>query len=382
MRAAPSRSSYDAVVVGAGVIGLACAWRIAERGLSVCVLERDVPGAGASGVAAGMLAPATEAEFGAQQLLALNLKSAAAWPAFAAALHERAGAEVGYRRDGALVVAADRDDAEELRRLYAFQESLGLDVEWLGSRAARALEPGLSPRIAGAIHAPHEAQADPRLLTAALATALTRAGGELVTGADVTSVAADGVDTAAAGPIGAAHVVVAAGCWSGELGGDGAPPVRPVKGQILRLRRRGDQPPLVTRLVRTPRCYVVDRPGGEVVIGATVEERGFDAAVTADGVYRLLEAAWEVLPDAGELEWVEAAARLRPGTPDNAPVIGCDDRGVIWATGHYRNGILLAPVTADAVAAMAAGETPPAAVGPFAPGRFGVAPGKLARSGA
>ena len=367
---AAERTSYDVIVVGAGVIGLSCAWRIAERGLSVCVLERDDPGAGASGVAAGMLAPVTEAEWGAQELLDLNLDSARRWPSFATELAGRAGTGVGYHPCGALVVAADRDDAEELRRLLAFQESLGLDVEWLGPRAARQLEPALSPRIAGAIHAPHEAQADPRALTRALVTALGRAGGELRCGVEVTALDRDGVDTSA-GPIRAARVVVAAGAWSGALDA-AAPPVRPVKGQILRLRRRAGQPPLAERLVRTPRCYVVDRAGGEVVIGATVEERGFDDAVTADGVYRLLEAAWEVLPDAGELEWVEAAARLRPGTPDNAPAIGAarPGDGVVWATGHYRNGILLAPVTADAVADIVTGGDAPAVVAPFTPDRF------------
>ena len=379
MGAAPSRSSYDAIVVGAGAIGLACAWRIAARGLSVCVLERDVPGAGASGVAAGMLAPVTEAEWGAGALLDLNLESARRWPAFAAELGAAAGCDVGYSARGALVVAADRDDAEELRRLHAFQESLGLDVEWLGSRAARRLEPALSPRIAGAIHAPHEAQADPRALVGALQVALRRAGGELVTGIEVTGLRDGGVDTRS-GAVRADHVVVAAGSWSGALAPE-APPVRPVKGQILRLRRRGGQPPLAERLVRTPRCYVVDRPSGEVVVGATVEERGFDDAVTADGVHRLLEAAWEVLPDAGELEWVEAAARLRPGTPDNAPAIGRGaGESVIWATGHYRNGILLAPVTADAVAALAAGDAAPPEVASFGPGRF--APASAARSAA
>ena len=373
----PHRSSYDVIVVGAGVIGLACAWRIAERGLSVCVLERDVPGSGASGVAAGMLAPVTEAEWGAEALLALNLNSAARWESFAADLGERAGSDVGYSPCGALVVAADRDDAEELRRLHAFQESLGLDVQWLTPSIARQVEPALSPRIGGAIHAPHEAQADPRALTRALVAAIERAGGEIVSGIEVTEVAGDGVETTT-GAVRAARVVAAAGSWSAGLS-DTAPPVRPVKGQILRLRRGAGQPPLTSRLVRTPRCYLVDRPGGEVVIGATVEERGFDDAVTADGVYRLLEAAYEVLPDAGELEWVEAAARLRPGTPDNAPVIGrAAGDGVVWATGHYRNGILLAPVTADAVAALVAGDEPPEVVAPFGPQRFAPVAGSAA----
>jgi glycine oxidase len=191
---------------------------------------------------------------------------------------------------------------------------------------------------------------------------------------EATALTGDGVDTSA-GALAAGHVVVAAGPWSAELAGAGAPPVRPVKGQILRLRRRPGQPPLADRLIRTPRCYVVDRLGGEVVVGATVEERGFDVAVTADGVFRLLEAAWEVLPDVGELEWAETSARLRPGTPDNAPVIGAAADGVVWATGHYRNGILLAPATADAVAAIVAGDEPPDVVAPFGPSRFAVTAG-------
>ena len=340
---------HDVVVVGAGVIGLACAWRCAQRGLSVLVLEREPePGAGASGVAAGMLAPVTEAEFGEEPLLALNLAGAEMWPAFAAELSERSGLDTGYRASGALVVAADRDDAEELRRLFAFQQSLGLEVRWLGGRECRRVERRLSPRVPGGILAAHDCQVEPRAVVRALREALPAAGGELRTGVEVSDPAS----------LDAEHVVLATGCWSGA-------PVRPVKGQILRLR--GEV--LADRLVRTPRCYVVSRPSGETVVGATVEERGFDTTVTADGVFHLLEAAREVLPDVAELEFVEAAARLRPGTPDNAPLIGERD-GLIWATGHHRNGVLLAPITAAAVAAMVAGESPPEAVEPFGPARF------------
>jgi glycine oxidase len=343
------RTGHDVVVVGAGVIGLACAWRCAQRGLSVLVLERSrQPGDGASGVAAGMLAPVTEAEFGEEALLRLNLAGAALWPGFAAELGERSGLDTGYRASGALVAAADRDDAEELRRLFAFQQSAGLEVRWLSGRECRRLEPRLSPRVPGGILSGQDHQVEPRSVVRALRAAFEAAGGELRCDVDVADPAA----------IGAPHVVLAAGCWSGA-------PVRPVKGQILRLRGG----PLSERLIRTPRCYVVSRPNGEVVVGATVEERGFDTTVTADGVFGLLEAAREVLPDVGELEFVEAAARLRPGTPDNAPLIGPRD-GVIWATGHHRNGVLLAPITAHAVAAMVTGEAPPEAVEPFGAGRF------------
>jgi glycine oxidase len=388
--------AYDLVVVGAGAIGLSCGWRCAQAGMSVLVVEREVPGAGASGVAAGMLAPVTEATFGEQQLLALNLEARAQWPAFAAELEEATALPTGYAESGALVVAADRDDAEELRRLHAFQVELGLAAEWLGPRAARQREPGLSPRIGGAIFAPQDAQADPVALVRALAAALTAAGGELRCGVEVT-----GVDTEAgrvsgvrvapvdagrdpdqllvAGldeheTIAAGAVLVAGGAWSAEGGlatEAAAPPVRPVKGQLLELRvRRGHRAP-ARHIVRTPRCYLVTRPDGRVVLGATQEEQGFDTAVTADGVYRLLEAAWEVLPEVGELELVAARAGLRPGTPDNAPAVGAADlEGLLWATGHYRNGVILAPATGRAIAALLVDGELPASFAPFSPARF------------
>ena len=378
MRQAPQRSSYDVVVVGAGVIGLACAWRVAERGLSVVVLERHEPGSGASGVAAGLLAPVTEVEFGEEALLRANLEAAALWPRFAAELRRRSRSDTGYTRSGALVVAADRDDAEELRRLHALQRSLELDVEWLSGRECRRLEPGLSPRVGGGVLARGDHHVDPSAVVLALAAALEREGGELARGvaaaslelgdAGVRGVRLDGGATVAAG-----HVVVAAGPWSAQLAGvpeTERPPVRPVKGQILSLRGPAGRP-LAERLVRTPRCYVVSRRDGRVVIGATVEERGFDTRVTGEGVLRLLEAAWEVLPDVAELEWLGARAGLRPGTPDNAPAVGAGAvEGLVWATGHYRNGVLLAPLTAIGVADLVSDREPPAVIAALAPGRF------------
>jgi glycine oxidase len=329
----------------------------------VVVVERGLAGVGASGVAAGMLAPVTEAEFGEEALLRLNLAGAGVWPAFAAELSERTGIDLGYRECGALVVAVDRDDLEEVRRLHAFQRSLGLDAEWLGGRECRRLEPGLSPRVSGGVLAPHDHQVDPRSTVAALRAAFEAEGGEVVEGLEVTAVeessgAVTGVTTAR-GSIAAGRVVLAAGAWSAELAPD-APPVRPVKGQILRLREPAEAPhALADRIVRTPRCYVVPRRTGEVVVGATVEERGFDHSVTAGGVHRLLEAAWEALPDVEERELVETAVSFRPGTPDNAPVVGPGALdGLIWATGHHRNGILLAPLTATAVGELLTGSDP------------------------
>jgi glycine oxidase len=375
----PRSKGYDVAVVGAGLIGLACAWRAAQRGLSVVVIERgraDELPAGASGVAAGMLAPVTEAEFGEEGLLRLNLASRELWPGFAAELEERTGRSCGYRESGALVVAADRDDVEELRRLHGFQRSLGLDAEWLPPRECRRLEPALSPRVGGGILAPQDGHVDPRAVAGALRAALEAVGAELRCGVEAQAIEAEGGRVTglrtSPGSFAARAVVVAAGPWSAALAPEGAgPPVRPVKGQLLELRVRRGFPDPVNRIVRTPRCYLLSRGDGRVVLGATVEERGFDTAVTADGVYRLLEAAWEVVPEVAELELVRARAGLRPGSPDNAPLIGAGEPdGIVWATGHYRNGVLLTPITARAVAGLLAGDEPSPAVAGFGPERF------------
>jgi glycine oxidase len=369
--------SYDAVVIGAGIIGLACAWRAAERGLAVLCVDRRRRGAGASAAAAGMLAPVTEADFGEERLLRLNLEAAAEWPAFAGALEERAGTPIGYQRSGALEVAADRDDAEELHRRVALRRSLGLEAEWLTGRECRRLEPGLAPRVSGGSEASGDGHVDPRAVLDALVRALERAGGELAPAAPATPLVRDGrvvgAEVEGRGRVSARRMVAAAGSETAALGVDGVavPPVRPVKGQIIRLRAPAGRPPLARRVVRTPRCYVVCRPNGEVVIGATVEERGEDRAVTGGGVFALLEAAREVLPDVDELAWEEAGAGLRPGTPDNGPVVGEHEiEGLVWATGHYRGGILLAPLTGAAVAGLLCGEPLPPALAPFTPGRF------------
>jgi glycine oxidase len=341
--------------------------------MSVLVVDRaPAAGAAASRVAAGMLAPVTEADFGDEHKLRVNLEARRRWPAFAAELEELTGLPTGYRDSGALVVAADRDDTEELRRLHAFQLSLGLDAEWLPPSRLRALEPGLSPRIGGGILAHGDGIADPVATVRALATAVE----EIALGFDVEAIEHDGEQVTGVrgrhGEIACDHVVIAAGPWSPALAPDGhGPPVRPVKGQIVELRVRAGGAPPLRRIVRTPRCYLVPRADGHVVLGATVEEQGFDTAVTAEAVLRLLEAAWEVLPEVGELELVGARAGLRPGTPDNVPVVGPGElEGLVWATGHWRNGVLLAPFTGAEVAAILAGEPRSELLAPLAPARF------------
>ncbi len=366
------------VVIGGGVIGLAIAWRVAQRGEPVCVLDRGALGAGASHVAAGMLAPVTEADAGELALLDLGLRSARAWPQFAAELASAAGVdrETILRRCGALVVARDGDEAHALERELALRHELGLEATRLRASAARRLEPALAPTVRLAVDVPGDHAADPRALVLALAEAARGAGAVLRTGAAVERLVVDdgrvaGVQLAGGEHVGARQVVVAAGAWSAQLEGLPAaarPPLRPVKGQILRLRDP-DGPGLLERIVRFEGGYLVPRGDGRYVLGATVEERGFDTTVTAGGIYELLRDAGELVPGVYEMVVEESAAGLRPATPDNAPLLGSSEvvEGLVWATGHHRNGILLAPLTAQIVAGALAGEAAPAA---FDPGRF------------
>ncbi len=348
---------HDVAVVGGGVIGLSVAWRVAQRGLRTVVL--DAAEDGAWRYAAGMLAPVTEAEFGEDALLGLGLRGLDGFPAFCAELG------VDLRREGTLVVARDRDEAEELERLYVHRRALGLAVERLRPSQARRAEPALAPTVRLALDVPGDAAVDPRTLVAALTVAVERAGGEIRRGR-VTAVEPDAVTVAdATGTLGADHVVIAAGAWSGALG---AMPIRPVKGQIMRLRDSAGQD-LVTRTIRTREGYLVPRGEGRYVLGATVEERGWDTAATAGATLELLRDLAEVVPGVLELEIEELGAGLRPGTPDNLPVIG-ESGGLVWATGHYRNGILLADVTAEAVASVLAGDGLPEWAAPCDPARF------------
>lgn len=372
----------DVIVIGGGLIGLAAAWRAARAGLEVTVLD-DTPGGGASHVAAGMLAPVTEVTYGEDRLLQLTIASARRWPAFAAELEETTGEEVGYRADGTLLVGLDADDVRVLADLHAFQRDLGLDVERLRSRACRDREPLLSPRVRGGLLAGDDHQVDPRRVVAALLRAVEAAGVRCersrAARIDHRHGRVSGVTLADGRTRAAGQVVLAAGCWSGEVGGlppELTPPVRPVKGQILRLRGRdGDPVPsaAVRGLVRGRSVYLVPREDGHVLVGATQEELGFDASVTAGATRQLLDDAAAIVPGVDELEFVEAVAGLRPGTPDNAPIIGRSQLdGLLLATGHHRSGVLLTPVTADAVAALLCGREPDEVVRVADPARAGL----------
>ncbi|HZT91862.1 MAG TPA: FAD-dependent oxidoreductase [Gaiellaceae bacterium] len=332
----------DAVIVGGGVIGLSAAWRASQRGLRVRVLERAAPGAGASRAAAGVLAPDPQTP----GFTALARASAERWRAFA---HELG--DVGYERCGSLVLRFGGDD-------------VAFAGEPLTAAQVRRLEPGVAADCTGGVLLREDAQVDPRRVVAALASLL---GDAVAVGADVAAVDEGGATLRDGTRVEAGRVVLAAGAWAAqELAPD--LPVVPVKGQTIRLAG----PPPAARIVRSEHVYVVPRAKRETVVGATIERAGFDDAPRREATESLLRQVVRALPAAAALEVVEQSAGLRPGTPDDAPLLG-DWNGVLVAGGHYRNGVLLAPITAEFVAATLAGEPPPPETRPFSPGRF--APG-------
>jgi glycine oxidase len=366
-------SSFDVAVAGAGAIGLACAWRAAQRGLSTVVLGAGEPGAWR--VAAGMLAPVTESQFGEDALLELNLRGARGFAGFCAELADASGEDPGLRATGTLAVARDADDAALLDRLLAFRRELGLEVERLRPSQARRLEPALAPTVRLALDVPGDHSVDPRRMVAALAAAFARAGGTH-RHARVAAVVPGGLRLADGELVRAEQVVLAPGASAARIAmpDEARVPIRPVKGQTLRLRDpRG--PGLVDRTIRGIDAYLVPRADGEYVLGATMEERGHDTAPTAGGVYELLRDMSELVPGVLELEISELPAGLRPATPDNLPAIGPGAAdGLLWAAGHYRNGIVLAPVTAEAIAACLTGGALPDWAAAADPRRFAGVP--------
>ena len=377
----PQEPSHDAVVVGGGVAGLGVAWRLAERGRRVLVLEAERVGRGASWAAAGMLAPSAELGFEELDLYALGRESLRRWPAFVRDLEAASGLDVGYRDEGTLGVADDRDSLRALRRHYRFQVEHGAPVEWLSGDEAVDLEPLLSPRVPAAVYSPEDHQVDPRALVEALAEAARRAGAEVREGAPVARVvpsrAAPSARLGAGGSVEARVVVVAAGTGSGRLGGlEPAPPVRGVKGEALALRLDPARGLDLRRVVRGPDAYLVPKADGRLVVGASSVDGDPGLEVTAGAVRRLLDGAAGLVPGTEEMALVETWAGQRPASRDHAPLLGRSAHpGVVYATGHYRHGVLLAPVTADEVAAEVdrlldgRAETAPV-LAPFSPLRF------------
>jgi glycine oxidase len=377
------RALPHVVVIGAGVSGLGIAWRLAAAGCAVTVFERGEAGRGASWAAAGMLAAGLEAEPGEERLLALNLEGQRLWPAFRQELEAVSGIGIGYREEGTLAVALTRDDVERLRFAFEFQRSCGIQLEWLSSVEGRRLEPHLRPGVAAAVQSPNDHQVDSRRLVLALKQAFLAAGGALhehaeVRALDIEAGRARGV-IVGEGRCAADMVVLAGGAWSAGLEGlppAVRPPVRPVKGQMLALRMDPAQP-LLRHVLWAPKGYLVPKADGRLIVGGTVEERGFDPDLTAGGVLALLEAAWRALPTIEELPIDELWIGFRPTSRDDAPILGPTAvDGLFVATGHHRNGVLLTPLTALTVSEAILSGRVPEVIRAFTIDRFTVRAGQ------
>jgi glycine oxidase len=370
------------VIVGGGLAGLVTAWRLGQSGCEVTVID-PAPGTGASSVAGGMLAPVSETWFGEEDRLSLDLASHSLWRKFASELEADSGLEIGFKTEGTIQFAFNQDDLRDLARTREFQRSLGLDAVELSGSELRILEPFLSPNVLGASLVKSDHSVDNRALVIALITACESRGVEFIreraisiefeTGSDDSKVRAVTTDMQL---IPATQVVIAAGAWSSQIVGAESLDVRPIMGEVIRVAPRSGAAAIITHTLRgTVRgfpVYLVPRAKGEIVIGATQLETGFDIQPTAGGIYQLLRDAREVFPYLSEMRIVEIMAGLRPGSPDNAPLLGpiANHGGLYAATGHYRNGVLLTPATGDVMLAYLTGRTVPEYARAFTPDRF------------
>jgi len=370
-------------IVGGGICGLSIGWRLAQAGRAVTVFERGEAGMAATWASAGMLAAQAEAEHGEEALLPLALASRDLWAGFAAELRAATGIDVDYRSEGTLVVAVDRDEREALESRYDYLRGLGLSVEWLAGAEARSREPALARAVVGALYSATDHQVDNRRVASALRAAFLKAGGNLREHAAVESIVtaggrATGVVVAGA-EIAAEAVVLAAGAWSRNIAGlpdHVRPPVRPLKGQMIALEM-DRAAPLIRHVIWgpgrsiVPGIYLAPKSDGRLVVGATVEEAGFDTRLTAGGLFELLRHCWAVLPGSYDLVLQESWAGLRPTSRDDAPILGPTAMtGLVIATGHHRNGILLAPITAETVSRYLLTGEIDARIRAFGPDRF------------
>lgn len=346
----------DVVIVGGGIIGGSIAFELAQRKLRVVVLDRQQPGQEASWAAAGMLSPAPDTP-ASIPLVPLSRASLALYPQFVSAVEEASGIDTGYRAEGTLEVLFRGDAERELSTLVALHHGLGLACEPLPLEEARAMEPALGREMRAAAFLPDEASVDNRALTRAVLAAAQTAGVTLRPGVEVTSLIRDSagcisVKTSEGEALSAPQVVLAAGCWS-ALVPEAAQyaPTLPVRGQMIALLHTGKT---IRRVLRSEHGYLVPRDHGrpqKIVAGSTLESAGYEKRVTSGGIEKILSAVNELAPELAEAEIVETWCGLRPGTPDQLPILGPTDmEGLVVATGHYRNGILLAPVTAKLIA--------------------------------
>ncbi len=350
------------VIIGGGVSGLAIGWRLAQAGQNVTVFERNKAAMESTWAAAGMLAPQIEAEYGEEMLLPLTMASRKIWPDFAKELEVETGISIDYRREGTIQVSLNRDEQEQLDHRFSFLTRNQLEVEKLSAYEVRRVEPHISRAVTGGIYSPQDHQVDNRALAVALQIALEKAGGvlreqsaveEIVIDKDcVTGVIVNG------DKIKVDHVVVAAGAWSRNIPGipeNSRPPVRPLKGQMLALEMP-ESAPLIAHVIWGPGnsivsdVYLAPKSDGRLIVGATVEEMGFDKRMTGGGLLEILRAAWEVLPGIYDLPVIDSWSGLRPASRDDAPILGSSGiAGLTYATGHHRNGILLSPITASEI---------------------------------
>ena len=370
------------IIIGGGVIGLGIGWQLAKAGAAVTIYERAEIGRAASWAAAGMLAPLAEAHSEEPELLKLGCQSLDRYPQWTAELEADAEMSIGYRVEGTLIVGLEPDDTHQLRHIYEAQQHLRLDVNWLNGREARDIESALSPRVTAAIHCASDYQVDNRRMVTALQRAYQASGGVLHEKSDIERIVIkSGIATGVQvhGDFKKADIVIlSAGCWSAQVAGipDAIlPPVRPVKGQMLALQM--EEGIAINSVIRTVRArypvpvYLVPRADGRLIVGATSEEMGFDTRLTAGGMFELLRGAWEAVPGVYELPILETWTGLRPGSRDNAPILGKTPiENLIYATGHYRNGILLTPVTAYEIAKLILTRETSETIHPFQLDRF------------
>jgi glycine oxidase len=365
----------DVVIVGAGVIGLSIAWRLAREGVQVTVIDKATAGRQASWQAGGMLAADAEMGFEEPELYQFARASMAHWPGFVRELEADSGITVDFRTEGTLRVADDADSEARLRRVYEFQKEQGVDLRWITGREAREIEPFLAPRVSAAIETRHDVQVDNQKVMLALIEAVRRKGGTVIDNTQIVSMEPGdrpAVVDANGNRTEADLAVLSAGAWSRQIDGlpeDVRPPVRPVKGQMIELKMI--RPFSIEKVIRGPHGYIVPKASGRLLIGATSEEMGFDTDVTAGGIYKLLEGAWEILPGIYDLPITATWAGLRPASRDHEPILGMSSApGVFIATGHYRHGIMLAPQTAHVAANLILGRETSPWPGPFSPARF------------
>ena len=347
--------SYDVALIGGGVIGCAIAWRLATSGLKTIVVERNEPGMEASFAAGGMLAAQAESD-PAARLFPLALSSRNAYPKFVQDLEAASSTNVAYRSEGTLVVSLRAEDDEELESNYAAQTEAGLDVELLTDREVLDLEPSINSSVRFALRLPGDHQVDNRLLVRALEQAARKSGAEFSLGTEAFEVcAAEGhvrsISTSS-GSILTKNAVIAAGCWSGNLTLPSTllsrAGVSPVRGQMMAFSAPAS---ILGSVLYSTRGYVIPRSTGIIIAGSTTEYAGFTKTTTEAGLATIEAAAAEILPALSNLPIVERWAGLRPGTADDLPVLGEDPivKGLYYATGHYRNGILLTPITAQVI---------------------------------